>query len=51
MKFFRKMRQWFCRHDFAADTQITLIKCQKCGVAYRYRKDVDLFPNNGRSKC
>jgi hypothetical protein len=34
---------FFCKHEFQADTQITYIKCKKCGEFHPYEKGVDIF--------
>jgi len=38
-----------CEHDFIADTQITTIKCTKCGEKYNY-KIGDIFKHEHHEK-
>lgn len=38
------LRNMSCKHEFQADTQITVIRCKKCLKTYYYEKQVNLYP-------
>jgi len=38
-----------CDHVFVADTQLTIVKCKKCGRKYWYRIE-DIYNRKGGAK-
>ena len=37
------LKRLFCEHELQADTQITFVKCKKCGKKYYYEKNVNIY--------